>query len=583
MKLATSPHFLSIIVLILLSFFALKSLLTPGFYTSHDGETHTARIAQYFIAIKDGQIPPRFADSFYNGLGSPIFVYIYPSPYFMGAIIHVLGFSFANSFKILMAAGFIVSAIFTYLWLFAVFKNPKAAFLGALFYSWVPYRFSLIYVRGSISEHLAYTFLPLALFALTKLGTTKRNIWIPVAAISISLVLLSQDLVAAISIPVIYMFVLIISLLNKSFKYLFLSTTAFLWGGFMASITYLPALFERKFVRFDAIIQIAYPDHFVSLKQLIRSPWGYGFDLPGTINDSMSFQIGLAHIAVFLLAVLIIIYFFTKKITLIKKIGRVFFNDIDTNSLVLAIFFVAVFIIAAFLTLDIKPVRSIWENVKLLHTIDIPWRLLGLCSVATAFLAAFVSRFVKSGLLFVLLIAAVLIANRNFLRINQAVLFNDNHFLTYTGTATQYNEFTPIWRQTTRVPIGIDPSAKVKVTSGSVDIYNLSSNSKGVSFDANILSQTAQVRINKFYFPLTQMKVDGQSLKLSSGFDISSPTNLNLDREEDSSGMPLLELPQGRHHVVSLYSETPLRLFADMLSLISILTAFVFILRYAKK
>ena len=155
-----NPNFLAIIALLLLSIPALKNLAIGGFYTNHDGETHTARIAAYYQAIADRQFPPRFAGNFYNGLGSPIFVYIYPLPYLLGSVIHFFGFSFTDSFEILMALGFISSALFSYLWLKEVFKSEKAAFLGSLFYVWVPYRFLLIYVRGSISELLAYTLFP---------------------------------------------------------------------------------------------------------------------------------------------------------------------------------------------------------------------------------------------------------------------------------------------------------------------------------------------------------------------------------------------------------------------------------------
>ena len=168
MKIFYNSTFIALLILFTLSLFALKDLSKPGFYTSHDGETHTARIAQYYVALKDGQIPPRFAGSFYNGFGSPIFVYIYPVPYITGAILHGLGFSFINSFKIIMAFSFIFSQLFTYVWLYELFKDKKAALIGALCYGWVPYRFLLIYVRGSISEVLAYTFLPLVLFYLTK-------------------------------------------------------------------------------------------------------------------------------------------------------------------------------------------------------------------------------------------------------------------------------------------------------------------------------------------------------------------------------------------------------------------------------
>jgi hypothetical protein len=216
-----NPNFLAIVALLLLSIPALKSLAIPGFYTSHDGETHTARIAAYYQALADRQLPPRFAGNFYNGLGSPIFVYIYPVPYLLGSAVHLLGFSFADSFKILMAAGFIFSAIFAYLWLKEVFKSEKAAFLGALFYAWAPYRFLLIYVRASISELLAYTFLPLLFYSLTKLKEKQSLLWISSSAISFSLVLLSQNLVAMISSFIIGGYILILSFHSKSFKYLF--------------------------------------------------------------------------------------------------------------------------------------------------------------------------------------------------------------------------------------------------------------------------------------------------------------------------------------------------------------------------
>ncbi|MEX2028036.1 MAG: 6-pyruvoyl-tetrahydropterin synthase-related protein [Candidatus Curtissbacteria bacterium] len=575
-----STHFISILALIFLSIFALKSLTVPGFYTSHDGETHTARIAQYAIAISDGQIPPRYANTLYSGLGSPIFVYIYPVPYLLGSAAHALGFTFADSFKLIMALGFICSGIFAYLWLFEFFKSSKPAFLGALFYIWVPYRFSLIYVRGSISELLAYTFLPLALYSYTMLLKRKSLLWVALSALATSLVLLSQNLVAAITMPVLFSYVLLLGILDKSPRYTHLSVSAFVWGAGVASVTYLPALFERKFIRFDEIISKAYPDHFVTLKQLFHSPWGYGFDLPGTLSDQMSFQIGLAHVIVIALASLVIIFQLAKKIFSFRKTDNL---GADSRSLYIAIFFTTTFFLSILLMLDGKFTKTIWDDFKILHTIDIPWRLLGICSLASAFLAGFIARSAKSGLVFMILILAVLIANRNHLRINEPVIFSDNHFLNYSGTATQYNEFTPIWRQSTKAPLGIDPNTKVKTTPDVVDITNLLVSSKRISFNANVEAQTAEVRINRFYFPTTEVIVDGKSLKPFSDFSISGSANLSTPDEEDGSGMPLIRLAKGAHHVTVSYKETPLRQAADFLSAISVLTVLGILLKHAKK
>jgi len=567
-----NPNFLAIVVLLVLSVPALKSLATPGFYTSHDGETHTARIAAYYQALADGQFPPRFAGTFYNGLGSPIFVYIYPVPYLLGSAVHLLGFSFADSFKILMAAGFIFSAIFSYLWLKEVFKSEKAAFLGTLFYVWAPYRFSLIYVRASISELLAYTFLPLVFYSFTKLREKRSLTRIAISAISVACLLLSQNLVAATSLPILGIYVLILSFFDKSFRYFLISALAIIWGFAISAVTYIPAFFEREFVQFNQIIKVAYENHFVTLGQLIHSPWDYGFDLPGIVNDQMSFQIGLAHLLVLVLAILLVVYFLLKD-----------FKTVKTITFILPVFFLIAVVVSVFLMLDIPLVREIWLRSKLSNFIDIPWRFLGITIFAISFLSAFVAKRLKPGLIFILLVAAVIIANRNHLRINQAIARSDSFFENYTDHATQYGEFTPLWRQSTKTPIGFDPKIKVEVVSGQSDINLISSKSNQVSFSIDVKSPASQVRINKFYFPGASVEVDGKKLVPFNDLTITSPKNLNLDKEQDSSGLILVNLGEGSHQITAKFGETPLRLLADYLSLGSLVLAIGFVVKNVKR
>lgn len=561
-----SPSFLAISALLFLSIFALKDLTKSGFYTSHDGETHTARVAQYYQAIADSQYPPRFAGSLYGGLGSPIFVYIYPLPYFLGSSLHLLGFSFVSSFKILMAAAFIFSGIFAYLWLREINRSEKAAFLGALFYMWVPYRFLLIYVRGSISEALAYTFLPLVLYTVTKLASIPNIFWLTITSVAFALLLLSQNLVAAISIPIIFLYLAIVAVKKKSPKAIFLTAISIIWGFLISSFTYLPAIFERNFIRLDEIITIAYPDHFVSLKQLIRSPWGYGFDLPGTVNDQMSLQLGLAHIFVLVVALILTVYLAYKK-----------------KFPILSIYFIFLVIVSSFLMLQNKITSHIWQEIKLLHIIDIPWRLLGITSLSLSYLAAYTTKHIKPGLYFLFLVAFVLVANRNHLRINQSVEKNDNFFINYQGTATQYDEFTPKWRQTTRAPIDFAKGAKVQILSGQAQIKNTIAKSNELSFDTTVSSEKAQVRINRFYFPGLQIKDHEKELVLGEDFIVTDPGVLKFEDEQDASGLILLNLQRGDHKLQASFSETSLRTFANYLSLGAFLLALGVLARNVKK
>lgn len=569
-----NPNFLTIVAIIILSVPALKSLGLGGFYTSHDGATHTARIAQYYQALADGQFPPRFAGSFYNGIGSPIFVYIYPLPYLLGSAIHALGFSFVDSFKILMAVGFIGSAIFAFLWLREIFERERAALVGAIFYVWVPYRFLLMYVRASLSEQLAYTFLPLLLFSVTKLIKENSLKWVAISALCFAFVLLSQNLVALIIVPVVFGYSLVQSYLNRALKSFLLVLTSSLWGLAISSFTYLPALFERKFVKIDDVIQHQFVNHFVTLKQLIHSPWGYGFDLPGVINDQMSFQVGLAHILVLLIAVVFL------TLPLFFKKTPFFFDKPSKETLTISFYFLVVVFTSTIMMLQLDVVKSIWEALKPLQIIDLPWRFLGLMPLSIALLATFVAKNIKSGLFALFLIIAVIVANRNHLKINQRIFYSDEFFMNYSDTATQYGEFSTKWRGYLSVPEHIDPNVKLETVSGEAMIKDQLIKSNKLKFAADVLSSKAFIKINKIYFPGVQVAVNGQKLEPFSQVIIPSG---ELDYSKEDNGLMIIPLEKGVHKVEVFFGETTLRQFANFLSLGSFLLALLSIRLFRKR
>jgi hypothetical protein len=582
MKLWQKPAFLAILALLILSVPALNDLSRPGFYTSHDGETHAARIAMYAGALKDGQFPPRFANNFYSGLGSPIFVYIYPLPYLLGALIHFTGAGIADSFKILMALSFIFSGIFAYLWLSYLLKSSKAGFIGALFYMWSPYRFLLIYVRASLSEILAYTFVPLALYFLTRLIIERKFIFFPLSTLAIALILLSQNLVALIAMPAIGGFTLLIAILYKSYKSLILSLIAAVLGFLVSAVTYLPSIFERNYIHFDSTINQTYVNHFVTLGQLIRSPWGYGFDLPGIINDQLSFEIGIPQLLVLALSIILIIYCLIKSFKFLKgKSG--FLNKENLPDTLIALFFLFVLLISVMLMIETPVTIKIWQNIKAFSIIDIPWRFLGIVAISCAFLAAYITKLIKPGFFFILLVLLILVANRNHLRINLQRDLSDTYFNTYSGTATQYNEFTPHWRETERVPDFFDPNQKAEIISGSGTLNVINQNSKFLELNAKVDTKV-KILIHKFYFPGSTLTINGKKYEAFKDYEISNAGSEDLNTQQDKSGLPRITLPAGNYNIQYSYGETQLRRVADLISATTL--AFLFLIlfyAYAKK
>ena len=572
------PHFLAIFALLLFSFFALKNLLIPEFYTSHDGENHVARAAQYYQALSDLQIPPRFAQSFYKGLGNPIFVYIYPLPYILTSTFHFIGFSFTDSFELLSALLFILSGYFTYLWLNLIFKDSKSAFLGALFYTFVPYRFLLIYVRASLSELCAYTFVPLAFYTLTKLSIDRNLKWLGISSISTALLLLSQNLVALFSLPILGAYIVLLSFFKRSASLFFKAATSMILGFGISSFTYLPSLFEREFVRFDSTTRQAYINHFVTLKQLIRSPWGYGFDLPGTVNDQMSFQIGLVHILVIAIILFLFILALLRRFSLINGLVKRFINKLNTQEYIFVFLFLITLFVSILLMVESQISVYIWQHFSPLQIVDIPWRFLGIASLSTTFLAAAAIKQIKTGIIFLILVFLVLFANRNHIRINEPRYLSDDFLLNYEDSATQYNEFTPKWRQTEKVPTDFDADKRIEIQKGNANISNLKSSAKEVSFQSHVVTDSTQIRINRVYFPKTDLYIDGQK----TNFTITTNDNLDISKQQDSSGLIQFDLTKGNHQVDLKFTETTLRIFANYLSLLSILAAAFLIFKHVK-
>lgn len=579
MNLWYKPGFLALFFFLLLSFFALKDLIKPGLYTSHDGETHTARIAQYYQALKDGQYPPRFAGTFYNGLGSPIFVYIYPLPYLFGSILHFVGFSFVNSFKILMAAGFLASGVFCFLWLKELFKSNMAAFLGTLYYTWSPYKFSLIYVRGSLSENTAYVFAPLIFYCITMFIKSSKLSWWGLSVLSYALLLLSQNLVAMIVTPILVIYSITFVMSKRSASQLVPTLGTIFFGFLIASFTYLPSFFEKGYIRFDNLIGPAYASHFPTINQLIYSPWGYGFDLPGVIYDEMSFQIGLAHVLVFLSAfILLILIILSKKLNMIQHVKYFFQIPIVGDMRIYYLFAFSTFGTILIMA-ETAFAKVIWSKITLLQVIDIPWRLLGLVSLSLASIAAFFAKYVKSRLIFILFVLAVLIANRNHLRINKSLAYTDDFFLTYASHATYYSEFNPRWRGNDAVPTTIDPKSKYKIIEGDIVVSHESQNSRKINLILTNNSQTARIRINKSYFPGVKVTNNGQELDAGKDFSYTVDSLDKIgNKDPENSGLIIVKLVKGINNLEVNFSETPLRLLSNLISLISFIFTILIIL-----
>jgi len=232
---------LTIILLLLAILPTFWPLAQPGFFRSDDGDWMVIRLSAFHQALKDGQFPVRFLYNLNHGYGYPVTNFLYPLPFYLGEAIHLLGFGFIDSVKILFILSFVLGAVFMYFY---------AGFWAAVIYSYFPYRLFDVYQRGSLGEAVAFIFLPLIFYFLDR----KK---IVIASIFTACLITSHNVVAFLFFPVAAMYLFFNSksiIHNSLFVILSLMLSAWFW---------LPAIYDLQFTNTASIAVSDYTKYFL--------------------------------------------------------------------------------------------------------------------------------------------------------------------------------------------------------------------------------------------------------------------------------------------------------------------------------
>lgn len=525
-------RYLFIIFIIVISIFALKALWGPQFYTSHDGQSHLARLYQLDKVLKDGQFPPRWAGQFAGERGYPVFVFAYPLPYWTGEFFHILGLNLAESIKLVFGIFYIFSGVTMYWLVNAIFKNKWAGFMAAVLYLFAPYRFVKIFVTASLGESAAFAFIPLVLLSIYRFSL-------------FGLVLSLAGLILTHIISLIMFLPLIVSFafwsLKKMKKLLLGSLLAF---G-LAAFYLVPAIWETRYTRYQEVLSKNYFQQFVEPVKLLYSKWGYG--VPKIGQDELSLQIGISQWLGVALGSCLIIYF------LIKKSNR--------KKIFLAIIFFLNFILSIFLMLSVS--KTVWNLLPPLQNVDTPWRFLSLSVFTTAFLGSwFIHNFkYKKLMIFIslLLLFLAFYSNRNHLRINAPVNYPDKYFETYYWVGSGWDEYRPVWiKDSYHKP----PKKLVEISKGNCEVDNQIKKSNLITFNLSC-QEDSEILTHVAYYPGWRLFIDEM--------DLTQKMTANLEK---SSGLILFDVSQGNHQVALKFGETYLRLVADSITLLSVFIMF---------
>ncbi len=100
-------------LILFLSIPAVRYLFVHGFFGVSD-DLHIGWLYEMDRAVKMLQFPPRFVPDLSFAFGYPLFNFVYPLPFYIGEIFHLIGFSLVDSVKIVFGLSVPFSMYFMY-------------------------------------------------------------------------------------------------------------------------------------------------------------------------------------------------------------------------------------------------------------------------------------------------------------------------------------------------------------------------------------------------------------------------------------------------------------------------------------
>jgi hypothetical protein len=600
------------IALLSLSLLAVWPIVRAGYPSIGDGLNHLYRLVEFDHLLRNGTWFPRWATDLGYGYGYPLFNFYPPLVYYLGALFHLFGLSFASSLLAVYILAIVLAIIGAYL-LARERWGQAGGLLAAGAYGLSPYLYFNIFARGALPETWALGLLPWVLWAFSRLARQPSNRNFLLATFLYSALILSHLLSALLATPLLFLFSFItfISSLNAASHQpavqppstvlrpssFILGPSSFLLSLLLTSFFLLPALLETRYVQIHQLVtpgDLDFHNNFLSLSQL--------FAWPQTFDSRLVFipvppSLSLAALVIALLGLIPRLWnsasnYQPQRLRTSDSAKRPRGVGPRTFPLALGIWELGLGSCFLFLCLFTLPLTVfIWEKLPFANFIQFPWRLVGPASLLLALLAGASVQIIENsrskaqGLRlkvqgassFVLRPPSSVIRHSSFI-----ILFLSSLTWTFAppyktplaptvrdlaayeasgqlGT-TSAGEFLP--RDVHQLP---DPNS-LRADYAAAPIINrlaplptgttlLSQSATLTAATATIEAQSATpITFNFFYFPGWQATVDGQTTSIQ----ISNP-----------NGLIAVPIESGRHTISIHFGPTPLRATAQVISLIT--------------
>jgi uncharacterized membrane protein len=482
-----------LVLLIIISFLPLISILRNGTYESGDLTLHAKFAAQFFDNISQGNLIPQWIGNHCGSYGCPVYIFIYPFPYYIASFFHIVGITFIGSIKLLLITSFIASGVGMYLWI----KDELgefAGFVAGIFYLFAPYHLIDLHFRVAIGEMVSFAILPFTFLLTKRFVESKKTLYFFLEAIAFGLLIISHQVTSFVALPLLigYSYIVWSRTKKRKLSHLIFTFFSHVFGILLSSFYWLPVLIEGKLTWYVADDKI----DFHPLSSFLYSQNRFGLLFQGHFGE-LYMNIGYLQWIVLGIAIYLLI---KKKV----KSKDYFLLTIAT----------ALFIVLFLLMQEVT--RPIWNLTPLLKSFQFTWRLMIEVSLITSLIAALVAKIIPKKLVYILC----------FLTIMYTILNWGNRkmvpFLTDTQIRSQplFSERPGIVDLTTpntvnrdQVWIGKFPSSPIEILSGKGEIKTLQHDMTKHEYISHATTPMI-VKENTYYYPGWEVFINNKKTEI---------------------------------------------------------------------
>jgi len=579
---------------VLLALPAVIPLFQSGYLDSHDGLFHLYRLQALDEGFQAGAFYPRWFPQFAFGYGHPVLNYYSPLTYYVAQLFHLLGTGYILSIKLTFAAGFLLSAVFMYLYAREVLGRYPAI-IAAGVYTYFSYHLADTYLRGALAEAFAFVFLPLCLWGMHRLISSGRALHFILLSLGFAGLILTHNLTALIFTPVLLGYLVVTRLVTRCQRSAKLTRTgrlAVMWaltgpetlrltllslasGVLLSTFYWLPVLMETPYVGLGANLAApGYQRHlapvldFVSTSPLFRYPP----DLGGGV-DNPFYPLGLIYALLILAGLGLLVWQIVRPAPEwpIRRWHLAFFLLVTVGSI--------------FMMLALS--LPLWRLAQpLLASLQYPWRFMALTSLGVAMVTGSLftlgegqqqgstQRWLRYGLalglLAVLLVYGLADLPAKMLPLEDSQVTAqrmwEEDFANRQIGATWTAEYVPIWVKADRSVVAFPPPDLRPFEPRGLspqEVPEIGLGRQGLLRGQMVVMSPGDytLRFHSFYFPGWKVYVDGQEAPVYPSGDLALLT---------------VDLPAGEHQVQIRFEDTPPRLVGNLISLLTALGLLAF-------